>query len=169
MNGLFTFRKIVIFFQLFFPWSAWGWSLFFRFRSKSVPQKSAYARGFDLRSNSVPQQVAEQQQQQQQQEEHRILVTPTASSRVLARRALFRAAAAQQKFGTEFDRRSNPRAYALFCGTDFDQRSNQRSKNEKRVTSPRHSPPCKALRASTLLEASRSDQNYPSKSTVRRM
>ena len=30
--------------------------LFFRFRSKSVPQKSAYARGFDLRSNSVPQQ-----------------------------------------------------------------------------------------------------------------
>ena len=44
--------------------SAWGWSLFFRFRSKSVPQKSAYARGFDLRSNSVPQQVAKQQEQQ---------------------------------------------------------------------------------------------------------
>ena len=43
--------------------SAWGWSLVFRFRSKSVPQNTAYACGFDLRSNSVPQQVAQEQQE----------------------------------------------------------------------------------------------------------
>ena len=61
-----------------------------------------------------------------------LVVTPTASSRVLARRALFCTA---QLFGGSSSEKRESSFFAR--GTDFD----RRSKQKKRVTSPRHSPP----------------------------